>query len=169
MYLRVVGAARHRAVASSPAAVETGHERPQRGSEPSQLLEVEATELLEARRSLSGQVQANDAEIVGVRDPRHEARGLGPIHQLDRAVVTQQERIRDVADRRSSITAMTTHHEQQLVLRGGEPRGRGLLLAPSEEATQLGPELQQALIVNVRPGASHIRMLARRAGQTLLG
>ncbi len=56
--------------------------------------------------------------VVGIVDATHEPRALGSVDETDRRVVTQQELVRDVADRRSARITVTAYREHQLVLRG---------------------------------------------------
>jgi hypothetical protein len=44
---------------------------------------------------------------------------------------------------------MTPDRQQQLVLRGGQAGRPGLLLAPAQESTQTGPQLEQVREVSL--------------------
>ncbi len=72
------------------------------------------------------------------------------IDQAGRAVVAQQQSLGDVADGRFPWTGVPPYGEEELVLRGRESFAFGFLLAPAEEAPQLGAELEQSSVVRIR-------------------
>jgi len=91
----------------------------------------------------------HDAPVVGIGVACHQPRGLGPVDEPHRAVVSELEVVGDVADRRAGRCPMTSDREEQLVLCGGEAdRGR-LLLTPMEEPAQPIAELEQAPVLSV--------------------
>jgi len=100
-------------------------------------------------RSASREPQTHDTAVVGVVDAPDEPGFFGAVDELHRAVMTQQQRVGDVTHRRAAIAAVATHRQQQLVLRGGDPRTDGLRLAPVQELAQRSPELEEALVVAV--------------------
>ena len=69
---------------------------------------------------------------MGIADPLDQAGSDCSVDQLDDAVVSQQQMLGHLADRRR--LAVAPYREQQLVLRAGEPDGPCLLLAPVLEA-----------------------------------
>lgn len=73
----------------------------------------------------------------------NEPEGLDPAHQLHHAVLSHQQILRNLADRRAAGIAMTFHRQQQLVLYVREPNSAGSLLAPPVEPSQRGAEPQQ--------------------------
>ena len=101
-------------------------------------------------RPTRGELQSDDPLVIAVRPAPDQPCGLGPVDQADCAVVSEQEVRGDVADRRPTRVGMTPHCEQELVLRGGEPDGLGLRLAPMEEAPKSVAELEQAPVVDIR-------------------
>ena len=79
----------------------------------------------------------------------HEARRFGAIDETGGAVVPQEQCLGDVVHGRCSRPGMTPDGEQQLVLSGSETLAARLLLAPADEAAQVGAEPQQELVVVV--------------------
>jgi hypothetical protein len=71
------------------------------------------------------------------------------VDEADRAVVMEQQRIGRIADRGSVAVWMAADREQQLMLRGRDADGRRLLLAPPEELTQSGSQIEQTSVVVV--------------------
>jgi hypothetical protein len=63
--------------------------------------------------------------------------------------MAKQQVVRDVADRRTARVLVATDRQQQLMLRRRQSGGLGLLLAPSLELSQAGPERQKARINRV--------------------
>ena len=104
---------------------------------------------LDDTRPTSREPQAHDTPVVGVVVAPDEARFLGTVDELHRAVVAQQQRIGEISHGGSTIAPMAAHREQELVLRCGDARGDGLRLAPVQELAQRGAEFQQALVVAV--------------------
>ncbi len=124
---------------------------------------TQAVELFEVAATQPGQLP-----IAGAREPEpdapvivrigltaHEPRVHGPIHEADRAVVAQQQGLRDVTDGRPPTIGVSTHREQELVLRRRDPQRLCLLFAPTEEAAELGAELEQPLVVTVGDSVGH--------------
>jgi len=91
----------------------------------------------------------HDAPVVGIGVACHQPRGLGPVDEPDRAVVTELEVFGDVTDRRARWCPMTPDGEEQLVLCGGEADRGCLLLAPMEESAQPIAKLEQAPVLSV--------------------
>src|SRR5262245_53431448 len=103
----------------------------------------------EHARTVRGQPDANDAPVVVVGNAPHEVDILGTIHELDGAVVPEQQRLGDLADRRPAPVGISAYGEEELVLRGGDPDRLCLRLAPAQEVAEAGAEGQKALIVTV--------------------
>jgi hypothetical protein len=93
--------------------------------------------------------EADHAAVVRVDEALHEAGDLGPIDQLDGAVVAQEEVVGDVADGGRVGPGMAADGEQQLVLLGGEPDGGRLLTTPVQELAQCRAEGEQPLVIAV--------------------
>jgi len=108
---------------------------------------VHAAQLPQPARAERGEPEAHDAVIRRVDVAGNET-GLGrAIDEPDRAVMTEQERFRDVPDRRTRRFPMAADDEQELVLRGRDTHVRGLLLAPPEEVAEPGAELEKGAVV----------------------
>lgn len=104
-------------------------------------------EQFDAAGALGGQLQPNDTLIGIVVDPLDQSAVDGPVHQLDDAVVAEQEVVSSVAD--GWRPAVPSDGEQQLVLRGRETGRLGPVLAPSLEAAQTVAEVEEAAVVVV--------------------
>ena len=118
-----------------------------------ELLEVAAAQAGELARAVRGQPEADGAVVVRIVLAADQPRAGRPVDQADRAVVPQQERRRDVAEGRPAAVRMAPDREQELVLGGRDAERLGLLLAPVEEAPELGAEAEEPLVVRVvEPG-----------------
>jgi hypothetical protein len=94
---------------------------------------VQGRERLEAVGSFIGQGQAHRSGKVTVGIPLDQTGGLRTINESDRAVVAQQEVVRDIADRGTGWIWMAPDGKQQLVLSGRQILRPRLLLAPAQE------------------------------------
>ena len=100
-----------------------------------------------------GQRESNDSLVVDVRLSADEVGALGSVHELDDAVVSEQQVVGDVGDARRR--SMPTHGEQQLVLACSDPSSSGRLLAPAEEPPQAVAKREQpAEVLLVEPTSS---------------
>jgi hypothetical protein len=88
---------------------------------------------LEHTHAPSREAEADDSSVVGIVRTPYQPRLLGAVDELHRAVMSQQQRICHVADRRPAIAAVPADSKEQLVLRRGDPRGDRLRLAPVQE------------------------------------
>ena len=79
----------------------------------------------------------------------HETRALCAVDKTHDAVVAQHKRLGELADRRPVLCAAAAYREQQLMLGRSEVVRLGLLLAPVQEATQAGAQLQELPILLV--------------------
>src|SRR5262249_6561140 len=105
--------------------------------------------------------ESNDARIVLVDVARHETGFDRPVDEADRAVVTEDQRVGDVADRRTVGSVVAPDGEHQLVLGRADADLRRLRLPPVEKAADPGPERKQAPVVTVGkvgfdPGVGHV-------------
>ncbi len=92
--------------------------------------------------------------VVPVLRAADEPGGFGAVDEADRAVVTQEQVVGDVADRRASGVRIPAYGQHELMLGRRQPHGAGLLLAPTEEAPETGAELEQPPVVVIGDGAS---------------
>ncbi len=128
---------------------------PHRRRQVRELLAVVVRERLEPLPSRRGQRQADDARVRPIGVAAHEPGGGGAIDQAHRGVMLNDEVCGDVADRRAARVGVALDREQELVLRGGDPGGPRLALAPSQEAPQARPQPQQELEIGLFQG-SHV-------------
>jgi hypothetical protein len=126
--------------------------RPQRAKawcEARKLFEMTLTELAQPARAGCGEPQPNDTLIVGIGTPRDESGRHRAVHETDRAVMAQQQRLGDVTDRGIVRTRVTTDREQQLMLRRRQVDFGRLFFAPAQEAADTGAPFEEPLIVGV--------------------
>ena len=90
-------------------------------------------EALQRVGALGGEREPNDTVAIGIGAAPHQSGGLGSIHELDRAVMAQQQVVGDVIDRWSLRATVAPDREQQLVLGRRQPSGLGLFLAPAQK------------------------------------
>lgn len=102
---------------------------------PLELLQVQCRQRLQPPLPVAGQLQTHEAMILGVTHSPDQTSGIGAIDQPDHAVMTQEQVVGDLSDRRSLLAAMASDRQQQLMLRGGEAGRTRLLLAPAQEMT----------------------------------
>ena len=127
-----------------------------RGREMSEFVEVLGGEPREPLGAFARERESDDAVVIGVGAPRDQSCRLGSINELDRAVVAQQKLVRDIPDRGAVGAAVPADREQQLVLGGRQPGVLGLLLAPVQEASQTGAQLEQVGVVRVGWQECHV-------------
>lgn len=92
---------------------------------------MRASECLHLANAGVAQPDADDALVLDVVDPLDQTCGDGSIHELDDAVVSEQQVLGHLADRRRPT--VTADGEQQLVLGARQPDRLGLVLAPTQE------------------------------------
>jgi len=110
---------------------------------------VRPAQLAKAPRAERREPQAHDAVVERVGMSGHEAGVDRAVDEADRAVVTEQQRIGQVPDRRARVVLTASNREQQLVLRRCDADGRRLLLTPAQEFAQSGSKIEQASVVVV--------------------
>ena len=136
-------------------------QRPQLRRELTQLGEVRARQLLQSPLPRGSQLEAHQPVVTRVDAAADEPRGRGTVDESDDAVMPEEQRVGDVANRRSGRISGAADGEKQLMLGRGETRGGGLLLAPAQEAAQAGAELEESLVVLVGEGSRHETIVAR--------
>ena len=113
-----------------------------------------------------GQHEPHHAGVAAVLLPPDHAQRLDPVHQLDRAVVAQQQVLGRLADGRPQVAGVAPHGQQQLVLGVGQPDLARLGLAPAVEPSQLHAEPQQvAEVLVVQRSHGGASGLGRRGGE----
>lgn len=117
---------------------------------------MRAAQLAQATRTEGCEPQAHDAVIGRVDVAGNESRFGGAVDEPDRAVMTEQQPIGDVTDRRPLAVCVAADDEQELVLRGRDTHPGGLLLAPPEKLPEPGPEIEKASVVVVGKLRVHI-------------
>ena len=120
-----------------------------------------SAELAEATGSDGSEVQPHHPMIVVVDSAPNEAGPFGAIDQADRAVMPQHQSLGHFADRRALRIPTPTDRQEKLMLSRSQPYCNGLFLAPMQEATQTGAELEEALIVEVGNLGIHICIVSR--------
>lgn len=120
-----------------------------------------SAELGEAAGTEGREVQPHDPVIVVVGSAPNEAGVFGAIGEADRAVMSQHQRLGHLADRRALRIPISTDRQQELMLGRSQPYRNGLFLAPVQEATQTGAELEEAFVVAVGNLCIHIYIVTR--------
>jgi hypothetical protein len=121
--------------------------------EPIQFLEVPTRQPAEEAGTLPGERQSDEPAVGGIAHATDEADCLSALCELGGAVVAQDETVGHVADGRSPPIVMPSYGQEQLVLTRGDARSPGLLLAPVEEPSKVGPQGQQPAVVVVGDGS----------------
>jgi hypothetical protein len=145
-------------------ALQVDPERAEARTEALEFVEMQRAQLPKSTRTERGQPQPHDTLIKVVDVTRDEPRLLGAIDETDRAVMTQQQRFRDVTDSGTTRVVVTAYRQEQLVLRGSEPGGLRLLLAPVEEPAEAGAERQQPHVLRIAE-VGHVEYIVLRHGE----
>ena len=90
-----------------------------------------ALEVLQAGRAVRREHEPDLALVGAIRAPLDEPRGHGPVDELDRAVVAQQEVVRHVPHRRTFGVTVTAHRQHA----AGAARGSARRPAPAARST----------------------------------
>jgi hypothetical protein len=130
-------------------------------AEPVELLEVSPAQLVQAPAAQWRQAESHDALIATIGSTADEPGSFGPVDELDRAVMPEQQALGNVSNGRPLPILVTAYRKQELVLCRREPDGRGLLFAPMEKAAEAGAELEEALVVSVGKIALHVYIVPR--------
>jgi hypothetical protein len=120
-----------------------------------------SAELAEATGTEVREVQPHEPVIVVVDSAPNEPCGFGPIDEPNGAVMSKQQRLGHIADRRAARLPTSTDRQEELMLGRRQPYCNGLFLAPVQEATQTGAELEEALIVALGKLHVHIYIVTR--------
>lgn len=104
--------------------------------------------------------QAHDPAVVSIDRTHHVPAALGPIDELDHAVVLQQQVVGQFGHRRRGIAVVPADGQQQLMLLRSESGSVGLLVAPVQEAPHRRAKPQQVtVLLIVEPVTRHTRTL----------
>ena len=113
-------------------------------SQAFKFFEVEGGEYLDPFGTDARETQSDDPTVIGIPSAGDESGGVGTVHETHSAVMAQEEVVGDLADGRTAPIAATPNGQKQLVLGGRQAGGFRLLLAPSFEMAEAGPQPQQA-------------------------
>jgi len=116
--------------------VEPLPEKAHRAGDAPQLLEMLCGEALESTASVRAQAHPHHPGVVGIGITHDQSGRLRTTDEPDRAVLSQEQMVGDLAHRGSAGIAMAAHGQEQLVLRSGEPSLGGALLTPVQEAPE---------------------------------
>lgn len=83
--------------------------------------------------TVRGERHPDQAVIVPIGSRPHQTGLLRPMNELAGAVLTDEELLRDLPDRRGPALLEALHHDEELVLRRGDALGLGGVVAPAEE------------------------------------
>lgn len=110
-----------------------------------QFVKVGRSELIQAGLASGGEPDPCDTAVRWVRVTFHESGSGCAVHQLDHAVVPQQQVFGEVGDSGPLAVPVPLDCHQQLVLAGSEASPARLGLAPVHETAQAGAERQKVL------------------------
>lgn len=96
-----------------------------------ELFEVESRQCFEPLGTVFGEVQPDHPVVLFVPSAADKPGGVRPVDQADRAVMTKEQVVGHFPDSRTTRIAVAADGQQELVLRGGQPSGARLLLAPA--------------------------------------
>lgn len=113
-----------------------------------QLIEVRAGERCDVSCATAGQLQPDNSVVGRIHVACDQPRQLGTVDEAHHAVVAQQQVIGDIADG-GGAPGMPAYREEQLILRGRDAGGNGLLFAPVHEAPELIAKGQEPLVILV--------------------
>jgi len=108
---------------------------------------MQGGEGLQSLRTGPGEAEADDPMVFGIAASHHETGRVSAVDELDRAVVSKQQVVRNFTDSRTALVVVTADRQQQLMLSRGEARRARLLLAPTLETAQPGSQPQEAPVV----------------------
>ena len=120
-----------------------------------------SAERAEATGSDGREPQPHHSVIVVVEPAPNEAGDFGTIDEADSAVMSQHQRLGHLADRRAARSPASADREEELVLGRSQPCRNGLFLAPMQEVTQSGSELEQAFVIAVGNLRFHLYIVTR--------
>jgi hypothetical protein len=106
--------------------------------EASEFFEVGGAELFEAACAAGCEVEAYESVIGWVDVSVDEAGVCGAVDESDCAVVAEHQGFGDLSDGWWVWAGVAADREEELVLRGGDADGGGLVFAPAEEASEAG-------------------------------
>jgi hypothetical protein len=113
-----------------------------------QLYQVGGGELIQDLLAPGGQPDPDEPPVAGIGAAPHETGYLSPIDQFDRAVMPQQQVIREIPHGRRLVAGMTLDRYEQLMLDMGQPGFASLIFTPALEPAQAAAERQQVLEVS---------------------
>lgn len=90
-------------------------------------LQMSVRQFSEARRTLTGERDANDATVDGVAVALHQPQCFRPIGELTSRVVPHHQVLRNLLDGGRLMAVMAAHGQQQLVLARREASRGGLI------------------------------------------
>jgi hypothetical protein len=115
---------------------------------------MQSREPVDLERPPAGQLQMDEAMIVGIALTADQPSPLCSIHETDGAVMSQEQMVGDVSDRRPAGIRVRPHDQKQLMLGSGQSDSAGLLLTPVQKPTKIGPKRKQRSVLLVsNPGA----------------
>jgi len=112
-------------------------------TKPPDLRQIRLADPFELACTGTREPKTNDSLVDRILPTLDESRGLGTVHQSDRAVVPDQQTVCNVTNRGAAFAAMTSDGEQQLMLSGREPDLHRLILAVLQELPDRGAKFEQ--------------------------
>jgi len=107
-------------------------------------------------------MESDDTMVVLGPGANDEPYRFGPVDKADRAVVTKEQIIGNLADGWILWTAVPSNGEQKLMLRGRQAGSLCLLFTPSLEVAQTSPERQESGVGRIRQHHSRYDIILLR-------
>ena len=104
-------------------------------------------EAAQAGLAVGGEPDSRDAAVPGIGLALDQPGGHRPVHELDSAVVTQQQIAGQIGDGRILAARVALDRDHELVLGGGKADRPGLAMTPVQETAEAGAERQQVLVL----------------------
>jgi hypothetical protein len=107
-------------------------------------------ELVQYPPALGCEPHPDQPRVPPVGGPADQTCRFRPVHELDGAVMTQEQVAGQLANGRRIAARMPPDRHEQLVLYVGQSGPNGLVLAPALEPAQAGAEGEQVLEIPAR-------------------
>src|SRR5579862_928365 len=115
-----------------------------------QLGEAEAHDFVERRLTVAGQVEVDDTAVLAGALPFEQAALFKAIREFDDGVVLEAKLAGNFLDGGKRVGRKPSHRQEQLVLLGLQAFGACGVLAATQEAREVIPELRELFVLRPR-------------------